>query len=194
MENKDKSLIIIISAPSGSGKTTIVNELLRSMKNLELSISYTTRKQRGQEQENQEYFFISEEEFKKKIQNNEFIEWEENFGFYYGTSKIYIQEILNRNKDVILSIDVKGARKIRKIFPYSISIFIQVPSIEELKNRLKKRGTDDKDNLKLRIKEYERELKAAYEYEYIVENKYLDKAVKEVELIIKKERKKGRKI
>jgi guanylate kinase len=183
-----KNLIIIISAPSGSGKTTIVDRLQSKMPELRRLVSYTTRQQREGERDKEDYIFISEEEFREKISRGELLEWEEVFGNYYGTSEKQLQEALERNEDVILSIDVKGARQVRIKFPESISIFIMPPSVEELASRLKKRNTDEENEMTVRLKEAGREIDAAEEYDYLVVNEELDKATEEVAAIINNER------
>ncbi|MFQ5953355.1 MAG: guanylate kinase, partial [Candidatus Omnitrophota bacterium] len=119
-----KNLIIIISAPSGSGKTTVISRLLEKMPGLVRLVSYTTRKQRKDEENKKDYIFISEEEFKERIEKGDLLEWEEVFGHFYGSSEQQLKEALEEKKDVILSIDVKGAREVRKKYPESVSIFI----------------------------------------------------------------------
>ena len=186
---KRKPLVIIVSAPSGSGKTTIVSRLLDKMTGLSRSISCTTREPREGEGENKDYIFITREEFLKKAERDEFLEWEENFGHYYGTPAAQMEEALAKGEDYILSIDVKGARTIREKIPESVSVFIMPPSADELRARLKRRKTDKESDMSLRLKESEREMSAADEYDYLIVNETLDKAVKELETIIEKERK-----
>ena len=184
-----ENLIIIISAPSGSGKTTIVDQLQEKMPELRRLVSYTTRQQREGEINEKEYLFISEEEFKEKIAKGALLEWEEVFGNYYGSSEEQLNEALEKGEDVVLSIDVKGARQVRKKFPESVSIFIMPPSIEELASRLKKRNTDEEGEVSVRLKEAKREMSAADEYDYLVVNEELDKAIEDVQAIIESERK-----
>ena len=184
-----ENLIIIISAPSGSGKTTIVDRLQKKMPELRRLVSYTTRQQREGEINEKEYLFISEEEFKEKIAKGALLEWEEVFGNYYGSSEEQLNEALEKGEDVVLSIDVKGARQVRKKFPESVSIFIMPPSIEELASRLKKRNTDEEGEVSVRLKEAKREMSAADEYDYLVVNEELDKAIEDVQAIIESERK-----
>ena len=184
-----ENLIIIISAPSGSGKTTIVDQLQEKMPELRRLVSYTTRQQREGEINEKEYLFISEEEFKEKIAKGALLEWEEVFGNYYGSSEEQLNEALEKGEDVVLSIDVKGARQVRKKFPESVSIFIMPPSIEELASRLKKRNTDEEGEVSVRLKEAKREMSAADEYDYVVVNEELDKAIEDVQAIIESERK-----
>ncbi|MGB3082024.1 MAG: guanylate kinase [Candidatus Omnitrophota bacterium] len=191
--SETKNLIIIISAPSGSGKTTIVDRLLEKMPELYQLVSYATREQRKGEVDKKDYIFISKEEFKGKANRGELLEWEEVFGHFYGTSEEQLRDALEKNEDIILSIDVKGAREVRKKFPESIGIFIMPPSIEELASRLKKRNTDKDSAVSTRLKEAEREMTASDEYDYLVINEDLEKAVDEVQAIIETERRNRKK-
>ena len=185
---KNKGNIIIISAPSGSGKTTIEKRVVEEVPGIKRSISCTTRKLREGEEQSEDYVFISREEFSKKIEDKYFLEWEENFGSYYGTPKEQFIKAQAQGIDILLSIDVKGGKKVKEIFPESISIFIMPPSVKELENRLRKRKTDTESQLETRLKEARNEMKAQEEYEYLVINEYLEKAVNEVKAIILKER------
>lgn len=188
MKQKTDSLIIIVSAPSGSGKTTLINQLVEEIPGIKRSISYTSREPREGERDQEDYVFIPKEEFEKKIEENEFLEWEENFGNYYGTSKVQFQEAMDSSQDIVLSIDVKGARKLRERFPESISVFIMPPSAEELAARLQRRSTDEKEQVSIRLKEAEREMASSDEYDYLIVNENLEKAVKELKGIIETER------
>ena len=192
MEKKEP-LIIIISAPSGSGKTTVVDRLLADEPQLERSVSCTTRPPRQGEKDGEDYFFVSEEEFRRKKDNGEFLEWEETFGFYYGTPMAEFSEAVGKGRDIILSIDVKGARQVKEKFPEAISVFIMPPSAGELETRLKKRNTDRQEQVALRLKESQREMAAADEYDYLVVNDDLDGAVEELRAVIDGERKKREK-
>ena len=143
-ENDMKGKLVIISAPSGAGKTTIVKHLLDSGLNLSFSVSATTRPARGHEEDGKDYFFLSVPEFKKRIENNEFVEWEEVYkDLMYGTLKSEIERIWANGQHVLFDVDVKGGINLKKKFGLdSIAIFIMPPSVEELENRLIKRGTD----------------------------------------------------
>jgi len=189
MTREQEPLIIIVSAPSGSGKTTLVNRLLEETPGIRRSVSYTTRQPREEETDKEDYMFISREEFRRKIDNGEFLEWEEVFGEYYGTSRVRFQEMIEEHVDTILSIDVKGARTVKEHFPESISVFIMPPSTEELKARLRKRNTDQKEQVSLRLQESCREIASADEYDYMVVNENLEEAVGELKIIIGEERK-----
>jgi len=188
MEKKTKSLIVVISAPSGSGKTTIINRLLNKMDGIKRSVSETTRAPRNGEKDGEDYRFISEGEFKKRIESEGYLEWEENFGNYYGTPVREFERALDKGEDIILSIDVKGARTVKSRFPESISVFVMPPSKEELAQRLKNRNTDQEQQVSIRLGEAKRELAAANEYDYLVINEDLDEAVEELKGIIENER------
>jgi guanylate kinase len=186
---KKKSLIIVISAPSGSGKTTIITKLLEKTDGVKRSVSETTRQPRAGEEDGTDYHFITEEEFKRKIDENGFLEWEENFGYYYGTPIRQFEEAVDKGLDIILSIDVKGARNVKNRFPESISVFVMPPSKEELAQRLKGRNTDQEKQVSMRLEEAKREIEAADEYDYLIVNEDLDEAVEELKGIIENERK-----
>ena len=182
---------IIISAPSGSGKTTICKYLQKLDSSINFSISCTTRQKRENEVEGEDYFFISNEEFEMKINDNKFIEWEQIHGnFYYGTLKSTLEKAINENKRILLELDVKGAMSVKKLYPNkSLSIFIEPPSIEILKHRLKKRGTDDDESIIKRLERLESELAYKSSFNYQIINDDLDLAVNEIISIIKNESK-----
>lgn len=185
METKGK--LFVFSAPSGSGKTTIVRKLLSEFDDLVFSISATTRKKRNTEVEEKDYFFISEEEFKQKIENDEFIEWEKFYDYYYGTLKSFIDKQLENDKSVLLEVDVKGAVRIKRKYSNSVLIFIAPPSKETLKERLINRKTETSDDLQKRIERAEMELDYKDKFDYVVINENLESAIKEVKEIVKKE-------
>ena len=180
------SKVIIFSAPSGAGKTTIGRSTFKKIPELVFSISATTRERRGVEKDGVDYFFISESEFKKKIELNEFVEWETFYGYYYGTLKNFINATLENNKSVVLEVDVKGALKIKKEYPEAIGIFIKPPSIKELKNRLRNRKTESNEDLVKRIERAEMEIGYQKYFDYVVVNDNLDRAQKEVYEILNK--------
>ena len=187
--SKQKGKIFAFSAPSGAGKTTILKQILKDYPEFVFSVSATTRKKRNDEVEGREYFFISEEEFKRKIKNNEFIEWEKFYDYYYGTLKSFVNKNLETGKYVFLELDVKGALNIKKLYPDSVLIFIEPPSFDELIKRLKKRNTDTEADFKKRIERAEMELSLKDKFDYFVVNNFLDKAVLEVKKIIEKNKK-----
>ena len=174
--------IIIISAPSGSGKTTLINSLMQNKDlKLEFSISATTRQPRGQEQIGKEYYFLSEDDFKQKIAENQFVEYEEVYqGRFYGTLKSEIERIFNNGNNVIFDVDVEGGINLKKQFGQNaLSIFIQPPSLEELKRRLQNRNTDSQEEIEKRVAKAEQEIEKAKFYDTIVINDILDVAIKE---------------
>lgn len=174
--------LIVFSAPSGSGKTTIVRHLLTKKElNLEFSISATSRQQRGEEIDGQDYYFLSFEEFKKKIKNDEFLEWEEVYrDNFYGTLKTEVERIWAKGKHVIFDIDVSGGLRIKRKFPeQTLAIFVKPPSIDELKIRLKNRQTESNDKINMRIAKASAELATAPLFDMIVVNDDLDKALEE---------------
>ena len=181
-----KGVIIAVSSPSGGGKTTIVKKILERYPEIVFSISATTRPKRENEVEKLEYFFISEEEFKKKISKGEFVEWEKFYDYYYGTFKKYIEDNINEGKPVLLEIDVKGALTIKKIYPGSHLIYIMPPSYNELVKRLKNRKTETEEDLNKRIKRAKMELSQKDKFDYIIVNENLNKAISEALILINK--------
>ncbi len=188
MDKSKEPIIIVVSAPSGSGKTTIVSRLLEKMPGIRRSVSCTTRPARGGELNKADYIFLSKDEFRDKIDRGEFLEWEENFGNYYGTPRRQVEEAIEEGEDIILSIDVKGARRVKRAFPESISVFVMPPSQEELAARIKKRNSDADEQVSIRLKESEKEIASSNEYDYLIVNDDLDKAVAELAYIIDTER------
>jgi guanylate kinase len=178
--------LVIISAPSGAGKTTIVNHLLVSGLNLSFSVSATTRPLRGNEEDGKDYFFLSVEEFKKRIENKEFVEWEEVYkDLYYGTLKSELERIWENGQNVLFDVDVKGGITLKKIFGNrSIAIFIMPPSVEELENRLVKRGTDSPEKIRIRVEKARQELELANQFDTVIVNHQLDRAKEEAVKIL----------
>ncbi len=178
--------LVIISAPSGAGKTTIVNHLLGCGLNLSFSVSATTRPLRGNEENGKDYFFLSVEEFKKRIENNEFVEWEEVYkDLFYGTLKSEIERIWEMGHNVLFDVDVKGGISLKNKFGNkSIAIFIMPPSVEELENRLIKRATDTPEKIKMRVEKAKDELKLANQFDTVIVNHQLDKAKEEAVKIL----------
>ncbi len=183
---KQYNKIILITAPSGSGKTSIVKHLMKRFPSLAFSVSATTRKPRKNEKEGKDYYFISDEEFKHKIHNKEFLEWEMVYeGKYYGTLKSDISRIWKENQVPVLDIDVQGAIHVQQQYPVNtIAIFIQAPSVEELKNRLQKRGSETDDSLLARLNKSTFEMTFKNYFENIIVNEDFEAACKEVEKIV----------
>ena len=177
--------LLVFSAPSGAGKTTIVRSVLNKFPELAFSISATTRERRETEEEGKHYFFISENEFKKKIEQNEFVEWEKFYDYYYGTLKSHIENLLDEGKNVVLEVDVKGALEIKKVYPDSVLVFVMPPSFDILKDRLVKRNTESQEDLKKRLERVELELSYKDHFEHIIVNDDLNYALEEAENIIK---------
>ena len=188
MAKRTEPLIIVVSAPSGSGKTTIVKRLLEELSGIERAVSYTTRKPRGGEKEGEDYVFISEEEFEEKQQRGDFLEWENNFGHNYGTSVVQLREAVSNGRDIILNIDVKGARTVKKLYPGSVSVFIMPPSKGELEKRLKERNADQEDQVSMRLQESRKEIDSSDEFDYMIVNRELEEAIKELKTIITAEK------
>jgi len=184
LENQ-KGKIVAISAPSGSGKTTIVRRILKDIPELVFSVSATTRKKREDEKDGVHYYFISEDEFKEKIEGDEFIEWEKFYDYYYGTYKKTVDETVNAGKSIILEVDVKGALSLKHIYPDAVLIYIVPPSFNELVNRLKKRNTEDKADLQKRIDRAKMELGLKDKFDYFIDNTDLDKAISETEKLVR---------
>jgi len=179
-----KGKLLVFSAPSGSGKTTIVKHLLGIDKlNLEFSISATSREPRGEEVDGKDYYFLSLKEFKNKIKNDEFLEWEEVYrDNFYGTLKAEVERIWSKGKHVIFDIDVVGGLDIKRIYPErTLSVFVKPPSIDELKIRLKKRSTESEDKINMRVAKASIELATAPQFDFIIENDNLEVALKEAE-------------
>lgn len=187
MSEEFKGKLFVFSAPSGSGKTTIVRHLLAQERfNLEFSISATSRAPRGEEVDGKDYYFISAEEFKQKIKNDEFLEWEEVYrDNFYGTLKTEVERIWAQKKHVIFDIDVVGGLRIKKKFPEeTLAVFVKPPSVDELKIRLKKRSTESEDKINMRIAKASVELATAPQFDKIIKNYDLPVALKEAEDLV----------
>lgn len=179
--------LIIFSAPSGSGKSTIINYLLTQHLNLAFSISATSRPPRGTERDGVEYFFLSPEDFKRRIANHEFLEYEEVYeNRFYGTLKAQVEKQLNEGQNVIFDVDVVGGCNIKQYYGQrALSVFIQPPSVEELRNRLNKRGTDAPEVIESRIAKAEFELGYAPKFDVVIVNDDLEKAKQEALTVVR---------
>ena len=183
-----KGKLIVFSAPSGSGKTTIVRHLLgKEDLNLEFSISAATREPRGEEVDGKDYYFMSLEEFKTHIKNEDFVEWEEVYrDNFYGTLKSEVERIWSKGKNVIFDIDVAGGLRIKHKFPEeTLAVFVKPPSVDELKRRLKERSTETEEKINMRIAKAHVELATAPQFDVIIKNYDLDIALEEAYLLVK---------
>jgi guanylate kinase len=185
--DKIKSLIIVISAPSGVGKTTLTKRLLQ-ISSFTYSVSFTTRPPRKNEIEGVDYYFISNEEFQKMVQEEKFVEWARVHGELYGTSIDLLDNAIETKKDVVLEVDVKGGIKIKKKYPKAVLIFLLPPSWQELEKRLNKRGTEVIEKIRERIKQAKKEITYAPSYDYLVVNDNINKALSDILSIVKAER------
>lgn len=179
--------LLIFSAPSGSGKTTIVRHLLQQPElNLAFSVSATSRPRRGKEKNGQHYYFMTTSEFKRHIKNEDFLEWEEVYrDCFYGTLKSEVERLWAEGKNVIFDIDVSGGLRIKKKFPQeTLAVFVKPPSVDELKIRLKKRSTEDDDKINMRIAKASVELATAPQFDKIIKNYDLDDALKEAHQMV----------
>ena len=181
-----KGEIIVVSAPSGAGKTTIVKQILKQYPEIVFSVSATTRPKRAVETDGVEYYFITENEFIEKIENDQFVEWEKFYDYYYGTFKKIVENCVNERKTILLELDVKGSLSLKKIYPEAYLIYIMPPSYEELIRRLKGRQTENSEDFKKRVERIKMELSLKDQFDYLIDNKDLEKAIKETSDLIRK--------
>ncbi len=185
MTQNRNGILIVLSSPSGGGKTTIYRAVLKQHPEYKYSVSATTRPRRGKEQDGTDYFFLSDEEFLEKVDNGEFVEWAFVHGYRYGTLKSTVRDALSHGDVLLFDLDVQGADAMKKAFPDDVvNIFILPPSREELRKRLTARKTDQPDVINLRLRNAEGEVKKAITYDYIVINDDLDTAINRVDSII----------
>jgi len=181
--SRNPGKLFVVSAPSGAGKTSLCNKLIKKYPDLKYSISYTTRKPRKNEEEGRDYFFVDEIQFKQMIEKGEFVEWAVVHESYYGTSAGFINRQLENGYDVILDIDPQGARILKKKLGYGIYIFIVASSLEELENRLKKRRSESEGKINKRLQNAQKEVKYYRNYDYLILNDNYNKAFYELECI-----------
>jgi len=183
--------VYIISAPSGSGKSTLVDKVRQIVPDLDFSISFTTRRPRGNERNGQEYFFVSREEFQEMVRRDEFLEYADVFGNYYGTAKNVLHQAEERGKDLLLDIDVQGAEQIKGKLPSALSIFIMPPDRKTLETRLRKRSLDAEEVIQRRLVTASREIENYEKYDYILVNDRLEESIEALMAILLAERLKG---
>lgn len=174
---RSNNLFIVISAPSGTGKTSICRHLLALCPGLRFSVSHTTRTLRPEEEEGRDYFFVSEDSFREMIARGEFVEWVENYGQFYGTSIKAIESCSEKGCDLIIDVEPRGASKLKEKYPDAVFVFLLPPSMEELKDRLRKRGFEGEGEMKKRLDKAREEIREVVWYDYAVFNDCLDEAV-----------------
>jgi guanylate kinase len=185
---EDKGLVIVISAPSGAGKSSICRRFLEACPEVEFSVSHTSRAPRPGEVNGKDYHFIPREDFQGRIEQGEFVEWVENYGHFYGTSGRAVHDVLSRGKDLLLDVEPRGAKEIKKIFVDGVFVFVLPPSREELLNRLEKRGHESQEVIKKRFAQAESELKEVLWYDYAVFNDVLETAAGQLLAIYRAEK------
>jgi guanylate kinase len=184
----EKGLCIVVSAPSGSGKSTICRRLLAACPDMEFSVSFTSRTPRPNEINGKDYHFISREDFQRRIDRGEFVEWVENYGEFYGTSGRALQDVLRRGKDLLLDIEPRGAKEMKKKLQEGVFVFVLPPSLGELLKRLQKRGHETPEAIQKRFAQAESELGEVLWYDYAVINEDLDTAVGQLIAIYRAEK------
>jgi guanylate kinase len=183
-----RGMLVVVSSPSGGGKGTLIRRVLKSVPNLGYSVSFTTRAGRAGEKHGEHYFFVTPEEFRAEIEAGGFLEWAEVHGNLYGTSHAQIERELSEGRDIILEIDVQGAASVRRLAPEAVSIFILPPSYEVLSQRLTARGSEQPDNLALRLSNARGEVEQYKQFRYLVLNDEADRAAMQLASIIYAER------
>lgn len=183
-EKTDSGNLFIVASPSGGGKTTLARKLVSYLEKVEVSVSHTTRKKRPQEEHGRDYFFIQEKEFRTLLEADAFLEHAEVFGHYYGTSATTVKDRMAQGIDVLLVIDWQGARQIKTYFPQAITVFVVPPSLETLEERLLRRQQDDETIIAKRMEQAKEHLSHCVEFDYLIINDELDKAVQELSAII----------
>lgn len=184
-------LLIVVSGPAGVGKGTVVSLVRKRNRNVVFSVSATSRNPRPGETHGVNYFFISKQKFEQMIRENELLEWVEYCGNYYGTPKSYVEEQLEKGSIVLLEIEVEGAQRVKKQYPRSISVFITPPTLEELRRRITKRGTESPDVIEERLRRAQKELERISDYDYVITNESVNEAAERFLDIIRTEQEKN---
>lgn len=180
--------IFIVSAPSGSGKSTLLRGVFERDQNLVFSISYTTRNPRGKEVHGEDYFFLPREEFEQELAKDAFLESADVFGYYYGTHRRFLDQAEAEGKDLVLDIDVQGARQLRQKFPDAVSVFILPPSRDELEKRLRARSEDSEDTIRRRLRGAAGEIRRSFEYDHVIVNRKVEEATDQLAAIFNETR------
>lgn len=178
--------IFVITAPSGTGKTTIIRSILKIMPDVVYSISATTREKRPNEQDGVDYFFIDKETFQQRIDDQQFVEWEKVYDYFYGTPKSFVEKVIAEGKSVLLEVEVKGALAIKKVYPGAVMIYLLPPSLEELEKRLRERKTESELDFQKRIERAKMELSLKEKFDYFIVNNNLNTAILELKELIEK--------
>ena len=194
MEKKGKGSIFIVSAPSGTGKTTLCKQVIRKVDNIRPSVSFATRQPRSGEIPDEDYCFVSEEEFRAMVDRGDFVEWARVHGNFYGTSRRKLEELISAGYDVLLDIDTQGAQQIRKAFNNAVYIFILPPSMKELKHRLEGRMSNSAEDMNRRLERAVDEMREYKMYDYVIVNDIIETSLKKLEAIIISERLRSSKI
>lgn len=185
---QSKGFLVVLSGPSGVGKNTVLSTVLPQVPGLQYSISVTTRPPRPGEVHGQDYFFVSEEEFDRLVQEDRLLEWAEFVGYRYGTPRDYIEQCLQAGMTVIMDIDIQGARQVRQKMPEAILVFLWPPSLDELSRRIRERGKDSEAAISRRLSMARQELQAVCDYDYVIVNDSVEKAAAELRAIVMAER------
>ena len=193
VRSKGKGLIFVISAPSGTGKTTLVKKVMEDVPGLRFSVSYTTRSPRAGEQEGKDYHFVSPAVFQEMVKRGEFLEWAEVLGSRYGTPRVDLKSLAAEGIDLILDIDTQGARKVREKVDFPVLIYLLPPSLDDLEGRLVKRDLDSPDRIKFRMANAQKDMKEARRYHYVIVNDRIEEAAEKLKAIILAERGRNRK-
>jgi guanylate kinase len=194
LEKKGKGSIFIVSAPSGTGKTTLCKQVIRKVDNIRPSVSFATRQPRSGEIPDEDYCFVSEEEFRAMVDRGDFVEWARVHGNFYGTSRHKLEELIGAGYDVLLDIDTQGAQQIRKSFDNAVYIFILPPSMKELKHRLEGRMSNSAEDMNRRLERAVDEMREYKMYDYVIVNDIIETSLKKLEAIIISERLRSSKI